>query len=124
MTSWHRSGWARRSGVTRPEKAKVTPGPRCKEAAAPRSFAGRSALMASGAALILALGFMLGANSEHVKRSVAYRVTALGLTEPTWDAGTAYAAYEKGYHACALRLAQPLAEKGDARAQSLVGLLY
>jgi TPR repeat protein len=70
------------------------------------------------------VGFALGANSDRLMQSVAYRLTALGWAGPAADAGAAYAAYEQGYYACALRLAQPLAEQGDARAQSLVGLIY
>jgi uncharacterized protein len=90
---------------------------------APPSTGIRSALTATGAAVILAVGFALGANSDRLTQSVAYRLTALGLAAAR-DATAAYAAYEKGYYACALRLAEPLAEKGDARAQSLVGLIH
>jgi uncharacterized protein len=77
----------------------------------------RRTLAATGAAVILAIGFGLGANSDRLTQSVASRFAAP-------DANAAFAAYEKGYHACALRLAQPLAEKGDVRAQSLVGLIH
>ena len=38
------------------------------------------------------------------------------------DAG--YAAYEKGNYEAALKLLRPLAENGDDRAQSMLGLLY
>jgi TPR repeat protein len=89
----------------------------------PRSTGMRHALTATGAAVILAVGFALGANGDRLTQSVAYRLTALGLAAPP-DADAAYAVYQKGYHACALRLAEPLAEQGDARAQSLVGLIH
>jgi uncharacterized protein len=67
----------------------------------------RRALAATGAALLLASGLALGLNSERVP-----------------DADAAYAAYQKGNRATALRLSQPLAEQGDARAQSLLGLIH
>jgi len=89
-----------------------------------RSTGRRRTLTAAGAAVLVTLGFALGANSEPLTQSVTHRHAALGLAGPTRDAGVAYAAYEKGYHACALQLAQPLAEQGDARAQSLVGLIH
>jgi uncharacterized protein len=83
----------------------------------------RRAFTATGAAAILALGFALGANGDRLAQPVTYQLAALGLADQV-DARAAYAAYERGYHACALRLAQPLAEQGDARAQSLVGLIH
>jgi hypothetical protein len=66
----------------------------------------RRALVATGAALLLASGLALGFNSKRVP-----------------DTNAAYAAYQKGDRAAALRLSQPLAEQGDARAQSLLGLI-
>jgi TPR repeat protein len=92
------------------------------KAAVRRSTRIGRALTATGAAVILAAGFALGANSDRLTQPLAYRLAALGLASP--DASAAFVAYEKGYLACALRLAEPLAEKGDARAQSLVGLIH
>jgi uncharacterized protein len=83
----------------------------------------RRALTATGAAVLLTVGFSLGVNGDRLTQSLAHGATALGLVGAR-DAGAAYAAYEKGYPDCALRLAEPLAERGDARAQSLVGLIY
>ena len=94
------------------------------QAATRRSTRMRRALTATGAAVILTVGFALGANSDRLTQSLAHGATALGLAGPAPDAGVAHAAYEKGYYECALRLAEPLAERGDARAQSLVGLIY
>jgi TPR repeat protein len=74
--------------------------------------------------VILAAGLALWANSGPLAQSSAYQLVAPGWAGPSLDAEAAYAAYEKGHHARALRLAQPLAEQGDARAQSLVGLIY
>ena len=49
---------------------------------------------------------------------------AVGTTAPSRDANAAYAAFDKGNFAVALKLARPLAEEGDARARSLMGYLY
>lgn len=84
----------------------------------------RPAVRATGAIVILAVGLALGANSDPLAQSTAYRLIAPGWAGPSLDAEAAYAAYAKGHHARALRLAQPLAEQGDARAQSLVGLIH
>jgi uncharacterized protein len=46
------------------------------------------------------------------------------LTGSVRDTNAGYAAYEKGNYESALKLLRPLAENGDARAQSTVGLLY
>ena len=81
----------------------------------------RPALRATGAILILAVGLALGASSDPLAPSTAYRP---GWVGPSLDAEAAYVAYQKGHHARALRLAQPLAEQGEARAQSLVGLIH
>src|SRR5262245_9264598 len=84
----------------------------------------RRTLEAVGAVLLLAAGFALGAHQEALTRSASDLVVAVGFASPARGADAAYAAYQKGDHAAALRLARPLAEQGDVRAQSLVGLLY
>ena len=50
----------------------------------------------------------------------------LGSTGTSWgaDYGKGYAAYDSGDFATALREWRPLAEKGDARAQSNLGFMY
>jgi TPR repeat protein len=78
----------------------------------------RRALTATGGVVVLALGFVLGVNSEGIKQSMA---GFAGLIQP---ADAAYAAYQKGDQATALRRLRPVAEQGDARAQSLLGLIY
>jgi hypothetical protein len=71
---------------------------------------------------MLALGFTLGVYREPVQQAVIGVAQALGLAKGTADA--AYAAYQEGRYPTALRLARPLATEGDARAQSMLGLLY
>jgi TPR repeat protein len=49
---------------------------------------------------------------------------AVGTSASSRDPDAAYAAFEKGDFATALRRARPLAEEGDARARSLLGSIY
>jgi TPR repeat protein len=71
---------------------------------------------------MLALGFTLGFYHQPIQRAVVGVAQSLGLARETADA--AYATYKEGRYQTAMRLARPLAEQGDARAQSLLGLLY
>jgi len=84
----------------------------------------RRLVTAAIAVAMLALGFALGVYREPIKQSVIGLAQAIGLTNPAPNADAAYAAYQNGDYATALRLARPLAEAGDARAQSIFGLAY
>jgi TPR repeat protein len=95
---------------------------KCK--AAPRRSGMSRALTATGGVLLLALGFVLGVNSDRIEQSMADRVPALSFAGLVQPADAAYAAYARGDHAAALRRLRPAAEQGDARAQSLLGLIY
>jgi TPR repeat protein len=83
----------------------------------------RRTVTAAIAVLMLALGFTLGVYLEPIKQSVTVVAQAVGFVKsaPTDDP---YAAYQKGKYATALQLVRPLADEGDARAESLLGLLY
>ena len=81
-------------------------------------------LAAAIAALVLALGLLLVVNRDPLQESIANFTAALGITAPVGGIDAAYAAYQDGDVATALRLSRPLAEQGDARAQSLLGLIY
>jgi TPR repeat protein len=72
--------------------------------------------------LMLALGFTFGVYREPSQQAVNGHAQTLGLARGNGDA--AYAAYREGHYGTALRLARPLAAEGDARAQSVLGLLY
>ena len=76
------------------------------------------------AVLVLALGFALGVNSAPIRHAVSDAIQTFGPGSPVQpvDAGTG--AYQKGRYETALRLLRPLAEQGDARAQSTVALMY
>jgi len=74
------------------------------------------------AVLMLALGFTLGVYREPIQQAVVGVAQTLGFAKESSDA--AYAAYQEGNYAAALRLARRLAAEGDVRAQSVLGLLY
>jgi TPR repeat protein len=76
------------------------------------------------AAVVLALGFALGLNSAPIKHAASDAIQTFGLASPVQpvDAGTG--AYQKGKYETAMRLLRPLAEEGDARAQTTVALMY
>ena len=71
---------------------------------------------------MLALGFTLGVYREPIRQAVVGVAQTLGLARETADA--AYHAYQEGRYPAALRLARPLADEGNAGAQSILGLLY
>jgi uncharacterized protein len=73
------------------------------------------------AVVMLATGFTLGVYREPIKQSFIGVAGAVGLAKPRAD--EPYAAYHNGDYRTALRLARPLAEDEDARAQSLLGLM-
>ena len=68
---------------------------------------------------MLALGFTLGVYREPIQQAAIGLAQTLGLAKENSDA--AYAAYQEGRYATAMRLARPLAAEGDARAQSVLG---
>jgi TPR repeat protein len=71
---------------------------------------------------MLALGFTLGVYREPIQQAAIGLAQTLGFARGTADA--AYAAYQEGRYQTALHLARPLAAEDDARAQSMLGLLY
>jgi hypothetical protein len=76
------------------------------------------------AVLMLALGFALGVYRAPIQQTFIGFAHTLGFARGAGSSDAAYAAYRHGRYASALRLARPLATDGDARAQSLLGLLY
>jgi uncharacterized protein len=84
----------------------------------------RRGLMAAVMVLTLALGFVLGVYREPIIQATANLLSPLGVTGSQRNADAGYAAYEKGNYEAALKLLRPLAENGDDRAQSMLGLLY
>ena len=81
------------------------------------------AVIAGIAAAVLALGFVLGLNAERIAGTASNVAQTFGLASVP-DADAAAAAYQAGDYARARRLAQPLAETGDARAEAILGQIY
>jgi TPR repeat protein len=76
------------------------------------------------AVLMLALGFALGTYRAPIQQAVTAAAQSFGFARGAAKSDAIYAAYQHGRYATALRLARPLAADGDARAQSMLGLLY
>jgi TPR repeat protein len=74
--------------------------------------------------MLLAVGFTLGVYREAVQQSAVGFAQAIGVGASASNSDAASAAYQSGNYEAALRLARPLAEQGDARAQSVLGLAY
>src|SRR5262249_6834788 len=91
--------------------------------AATRWQRARGGIFAVVAIVCLGLGFVPGmVYGEPARKAITDFVRTIGLSPRDSEAG--YAAYEKGRYRTALRLLHAPAEKGDARAQSTVGLMY
>jgi TPR repeat protein len=91
-----------------------------------KGVAGRwSRSLTVGLALaMLMVGFLLGSYREPIQQAFDNLGTRAGITRSAQNAEAAYTAYRDNDFAAALKLARPLAEQGDARAQALLGLLY
>jgi hypothetical protein len=95
----------------------------CKEVAA-RWARIRREVLAASAAVFLALGFMLGVYRDAIQQSILNLGVTIGVVRSVPDAEAAELAYQKSDYEAALRLARPLAEQGDDRAQSILGRMY
>jgi hypothetical protein len=73
-------------------------------------------------AVSLALGFVLGVHKEPIGHAMTGVARMLGFARP--DSRAAYTAYQQRRFTTALQLARLLAEQGDARAQTILGLMY
>jgi TPR repeat protein len=73
---------------------------------------------------MLVLGFMLGTYRESIKQFVFDFAQTLGFSKEGPHIDAAYTAYQDEKYETAKLLAAPLAAAGDARAQSLLGLIY
>ena len=84
----------------------------------------RGGMTAALAVATLVLGFLLGSYREPIQEALFNVGARTGIVRSVPNADAAYAAYRKSDYADALKLARPLAEQGDARAQALLGLIY
>jgi TPR repeat protein len=76
------------------------------------------------AALVVAIVAVAFVNREALMRAMVDLPVVLRLKEPAVGIDAAYAAYRKRDGETALRLARTLADKGDARAQTLLALIH
>ncbi len=81
-------------------------------------------LMTAITAVVLLLAFVIIANRRPIEQAIAAWVPWLDAAQSVDAIDAADTAYENGKYKAALRLAHPLADQGDARAQALMGLLY
>jgi hypothetical protein len=95
----------------------------CRDVAGRWSEFRRSVTVAIAVSSLLA-GFVLGVYRDRLVHAFADVAQVTGLSTPIRDIDAATEAYQKGKYAVALDLARPLAEAGDVRGQSLLGLLY
>jgi TPR repeat protein len=96
---------------------------RCKQVAA-RWKRKRRGLTLTLSLLMLTLGFVLGVYSKPVKHEILTLLSRPESNDAAAHIEAGNAAYEKGNYHTALQLIRPLAEEGDPRAQSMLGLLY
>jgi uncharacterized protein len=77
------------------------------------------------AVVAMAIGFTLGVYRHAIKEAFVETASAVGLASSSRDAAAeAEAAFQKGDYAKALKLAQPLADAGDPRAEAIIGFAY
>jgi uncharacterized protein len=84
----------------------------------------RYGIIAGMAAASLTAGVVLGAYREPLLQPARELAQSVGIAAAPASSDAAYAAYQNNDYRAALRLVQPAAEAGDARAQSLLGLMY
>jgi TPR repeat protein len=84
----------------------------------------RYEIIATVAVISLAIGFAAGVYREPLLQPVMALARHVGIAATPPSADAANAAYQKGDYKDALAMVQPLAEAGDVRAQSLLGLMY
>ena len=84
----------------------------------------RREVTATVTVLMLAVGFALGAYREPIQQSVVGLAQAVHLAKAVPNSDSINAAFQQGDYEKALRLARRLAAQGDARAQSILGLMY
>jgi uncharacterized protein len=76
------------------------------------------------ALVAMSAGFALGVYRHAIQQAFIDTAAAMGLAQPVPDAVAAETAFQKADYVKALRLARPLAEAGDPRAEAILGLAY
>ena len=80
--------------------------------------------LAIAAAFVLVFGMLIVAFLKPFTQIDAVKILGLGAEQPAHVVDAAYSAFEKGDYKSALLLGRPVADQGDSRAQSLLGLIY
>jgi hypothetical protein len=81
-------------------------------------------LIAGAGIIMLAVGYVAGLYSQPVKQTTTgVAAQPFASTRPN-DADAGYAAYQKADYETALRLLRPLAEQGNPRAETTLGVMY
>ena len=76
------------------------------------------------ATVVFIIGFALGGYREPITEFTVDLAQAIGLAKKPPASSDPETAYQNGDYQTALRLARPLAARGDARGQSVLGRLY
>src|SRR6516162_4181739 len=76
------------------------------------------------ALVAMAVGFALGVYRHPIKQAFVNSAVAVGLASPADAAAEAETAFQKTDYAKALRLARPLADAGDPRAEAVLGSAF
>ena len=76
------------------------------------------------ALVAMAAGFALGVYRHPIKQAFVNSAVTMGLASPADAAAEAETAFQKADYAKALKLARPLAEDGDSRAETVLGSAY
>jgi len=76
------------------------------------------------ALVAMAAGFALGVYRHPIQQAFVNSAVAVGLASPADAAAEAETAFQKTDYAKALKLARPLAEDGDPRAEAVLGSAY
>src|SRR6516164_3532448 len=76
------------------------------------------------ALVAMSAGFALGVYRHPIKQAFVNSAVAVGLASPADEAAEAETAFQKTDYAKALKLARPLAEAGDPRAEAVLGSAY
>src|SRR6478735_2726339 len=84
----------------------------------------RLEVMAITAVVFMGLGFALGVYRERLQHRVGGLMARVGIGSSQAGFDTVNAVFQKGDYPAALKLAQPLADDGDARAESIVAQIH
>jgi hypothetical protein len=84
----------------------------------------RLEVMAIIAVVFMGLGFALGVYREPLQLSVGDLMARVGIGSSRAGFETVNVVFQKGDYPSALKLAQPLADDGDARAESIVAQIH